>query len=110
MSSNHNDTQNQSTKAKPNFSSKLFMEHILYCNILMFQMYACTYTGCQAIFKSKSGLYMHHNRHLGKYMYNCPYCDKGIHSTDMLKGHLKKYHTARTVLDLYVMTNMMHFK
>ena len=64
-------------------------------SFVLFQVsvYPCTYAGCGAKFRSKSGLYMHNKRHFGLYMYYCPYCNKGIQSTERVKDHLKKQHT-----------------
>ena len=55
--------------------------------------YICSYPGCGAAIKRRSHFNWHMKKHLGIYPYNCPYCDKGVNNTGMLKEHLKTHHT-----------------
>ena len=32
-------------------------------------------------------------KHAGIYPYHCPYCNKGIHTLDSIKVHIKTHHT-----------------
>ena len=58
-------------------------------------VYKCTHPGCAATFITRSGYLMHIKRHSGVYFYNCPYCQKGMSSTNVVKKHLKAAHTGK---------------
>ena len=55
--------------------------------------YKCEFPGCSAVLRYKRGYNEHINRHMGKYPYECPYCNKGLSGATNTKRHLKKYHT-----------------
>ena len=65
--------------------------------ISSFQMsgttFICSHIGCGTTFKSKSGYQQHMKRHLGIYKYHCPYCNKGLDSSNNVKEHLRIHHT-----------------
>ena len=55
--------------------------------------YVCSHVTCGATFKSKSGYQQHMKRHLGIFKYHCPYCQKGLGSSEYVKEHLRIHHT-----------------
>ena len=70
-----------------------------YVSLFPFQnsdrRYPCTYPNCGAIFKYYDGYRHHMKRHQGIYLYQCPYCQKGLSSTNATKHHLKSQHTGQ---------------
>ena len=53
----------------------------------------CSHPGCNAMLKTKWSYQQHMKRHSGIYIYQCPYCEKGLNATKDIKHHLKSYHT-----------------
>ena len=70
--------------------------------------FACTYPGCGAVFRHRTGCYTHMRRHRGIYLYHCPYCNKGLSATRDIKYHLRKYHTG--LLGYHCVTCKQEFK
>ena len=56
-------------------------------------LFPCTQPGCGAVLKTKWSHSQHMKRHLGIYLYHCPYCNKGLSGTTNVKEHLKAQHT-----------------
>ena len=56
-------------------------------------MYLCTHENCGKVIKTQLGFKRHLERHQGIYQYYCPYCRKGLSSTNDIKEHLHKQHT-----------------
>ena len=55
--------------------------------------FPCTYPGCGAILKFKNNYNLHMRKHQGIYPYHCPYCNKGLGATQLVKRHLMTSHT-----------------
>ena len=69
------------------------MIEVVLHDILSLQMWRCTYPGCGILLKSKSTYREHMNRHCGKYLYYCPYCEKGLSRSNDVLRHMKNKHT-----------------